>query len=251
MKITAITTQEYQWPRAKPITNGLHTYTHVDFALVKIETDVGLVGIGLGKGGRSGGRRRGVEPPADRRDPIDAERLWHKMLIPKLTGRRGLVTCAISSIDIGLWDIRGKAANMLLYKLLGGRSGADLYRRRLLRRGRRGLKEPAQEMNGRSAHGRQGHEDQGGRRADRPGRGTRPDRTRDDRAGREAADRRQLRLSLVSGGATGPPGRKIRPVLVRGTRATRRLQVTASWPRRPSFRSPPARTSKHVTGSAT
>ena len=50
MKITAITTQEYRWPRAKPITNGLHTYTHVDFAVVRIETDQGVVGTGLGNG---------------------------------------------------------------------------------------------------------------------------------------------------------------------------------------------------------
>ncbi len=27
MKITGITTEEYQWPRHKPIANGLHTYT--------------------------------------------------------------------------------------------------------------------------------------------------------------------------------------------------------------------------------
>ena len=27
MKITNITTEEYQWPRHKPISNGLHTYT--------------------------------------------------------------------------------------------------------------------------------------------------------------------------------------------------------------------------------
>src|SRR5271170_6519118 len=121
MKITAITTQEYRWPRAKPITNGLHTYTHVDFALVKIETDTGLTGIGLGNGGAIW--RASVETLGNLligEDPIDVERLWHKMWIPKLTGRRGLVTRAISSIDIGLWDIRGKAANMPLYKLLGG-----------------------------------------------------------------------------------------------------------------------------------
>jgi L-alanine-DL-glutamate epimerase-like enolase superfamily enzyme len=121
MKITAITTQEYQWPRAKPITNGLHTYTDVSFALVRIETDVGIVGTGLGKGGAIW--RASVEQLSRLligEDPINVERLWHKMWIPKLTGRRGLVTRAISSIDIGLWDIRGKAANMPLYKMLGG-----------------------------------------------------------------------------------------------------------------------------------
>ena len=42
------------------------------------------------------------------------------MWVPKLIGRRGLTTRAISAIDIGLWDIRAKVAGLPLYKLLGG-----------------------------------------------------------------------------------------------------------------------------------
>jgi D-arabinonate dehydratase len=148
MKITSITTQEYRWPRAKPITNGLHTYTHVDFALVKIETDEGITGIGLGKGGEIW--RACVSRLARLligEDPIDVERLWHKMWIPKLTGRRGLVTRAISSIDIGLWDIRGKATGLPLYKLLGGfRDRVPTYIAGGYYEEGKGLKELAQEM---------------------------------------------------------------------------------------------------------
>ncbi len=121
MKITAITTEEYKWPRHKPISNGLHTYTHSGLALVKIETDEGLTGIGLGGGGGIG--RATVERLKGDligEDPIDVERLWHTMWVPKLLGRRGLTTRAISAIDIGLWDIRAKVAGLPLYKLLGG-----------------------------------------------------------------------------------------------------------------------------------
>ncbi|RDJ20362.1 mandelate racemase/muconate lactonizing enzyme family protein [Bosea caraganae] len=121
MKITTVTLEEYRWPRAKPITNGKHTYSHVDYAIVRISTDEGLEGIGLGKGGIV--ERAIVEsltPLLIGQNPLNVERLWSAMWVPKLVGRRGQSTRAISAIDIGLWDLRGKAAGMPLHTLLGG-----------------------------------------------------------------------------------------------------------------------------------
>ena len=84
MKITDITTEAFRWPRAKPIANGKHTYTHSGLGLVHIHTDAGITGIGLGNTdiGRFTKELIGE-------DPIDVERLWHKMWVPKLVGRRG------------------------------------------------------------------------------------------------------------------------------------------------------------------
>src|SRR3954470_9641767 len=121
MKITGITTEEFRWPRHKPISNGLHTYTHSGLALVKIETDAGVTGIGLGGGGLIG--RSTIEHLKKEligEDPIDVERLWHKMWVPKLIGRRDMTTRAIGGIDIALWDLRAEVAGMPLYKMLGG-----------------------------------------------------------------------------------------------------------------------------------
>lgn len=148
MKITEVITEEYKWPRAKPITNGLHTYTDVEFALVRIRTDDGVEGIGLGSGGdiwRS--TIHHLAPQLVGEDPINVERLWSKMWIPKLIGRRGLTTRAISSIDIGLWDIRAKVANLPLYKLLGGfRDSVPTYIAGGYYEEGKGLRELAQEM---------------------------------------------------------------------------------------------------------
>jgi L-alanine-DL-glutamate epimerase-like enolase superfamily enzyme len=119
MKITGITTKEFRWPRHKPIANGKHTYTHVNFAVAEIATDDGITGIGLGSGGAI--ERSTIEhlkPLLIGEDPIDVERLWHKMWVPKLIGRRGLTTRAIAALDIGLWDIRAKRRTSRFIKCL-------------------------------------------------------------------------------------------------------------------------------------
>ena len=56
-----------------------------------------------------------------KREDIDA--LWERIYVGSaMTGRRGAGVNAISAIDMALWDIKGKLANMPVYDLLGGRS---------------------------------------------------------------------------------------------------------------------------------
>ena len=122
MKITGVRVESYKWPRKRPISNGLHTYTHSGVGFVFIDTDEGVTGIGIGasSGGVIGAAIEHFTPMLIGEDPIAVERLWHKLWVPKLVGRRGLTTRAISAIDIALWDLRAKVAGMPLYKLLGG-----------------------------------------------------------------------------------------------------------------------------------
>lgn len=150
MKITDITTESYRWPRPKPIRNGKHTYTHAGLGLVKIETDSGITGIGVGStGGIGKAVIHHLKPLLIGEDPIDVERLWHKMWVPKLIGRRGLTSRAISALDIGLWDIRAKVAGLPLYKLLGGyRDRVPAYIAGGYYVEGKGLKELAEEMAG-------------------------------------------------------------------------------------------------------
>src|ERR1700682_3492797 len=109
MKITSISTEEFSWPRHTPIRNGKHTYTHSGLGIVRIETDEGITGIGLGSTGLVGQATiQSLQSELIGEDPIDVERWWHKMWVPRLVGRGGLTPRAISAIDIGLWDIRAK-----------------------------------------------------------------------------------------------------------------------------------------------
>ncbi len=60
-------------------------------------------------------------------DPIEIERLWHKMF-RRFTymGSRGAASHCISGIDIALWDIRGKVLGQPVHDLLGGKVRDDI-----------------------------------------------------------------------------------------------------------------------------
>ena len=127
MKVTDVRMETYRWPMAVPIRNGRYVYTHSGLNAIKIETDEGITGIGLGGGvtesediGRS--ITEHFKQVVVGQDPFDTERIWDEMWQPKLVGRRGLTTRVISAIDIALWDIKGKVCNLPLHKLLGGYS---------------------------------------------------------------------------------------------------------------------------------
>ena len=125
MKITDVKLESYRWPRHTPIRNGLYTYTHSGLNVVTVETDEGVTGTGISAG-------IGDAPEVGKaildhikqvvigRDPLDNERHWYEMWRPKLVGRRGITTRVIGGLDIALWDLKGKVANLPVYKLLGG-----------------------------------------------------------------------------------------------------------------------------------
>jgi L-alanine-DL-glutamate epimerase-like enolase superfamily enzyme len=121
MRIIDVTRESHQWPRHKPISNGKHTYTHAGLGVVRISTDEGVTGIGIGAtSGIAGATIDELKPLLIGQNPLDHEQLWHRMWVPKLIGRRGITTRAISTIDIALWDLKAKVAGMPLYRLLGG-----------------------------------------------------------------------------------------------------------------------------------
>src|SRR3954468_10236095 len=114
-------------PRASPLEAAGGRLNHVVALLAHVRTDSGLVGLGSAYALQSTGRAMlatavdDLAPLLVNEDPLDHERLASKVYWRLQTvGRRGLVQQAYSAIDVALWDLKGKAAGMPLYKLLGG-----------------------------------------------------------------------------------------------------------------------------------
>lgn len=56
-------------------------------------------------------------------DPINSDFIWEMLYKTSFWGQNGgpIVFAGISAIDIALWDLKGKALSLPLYKLLGGK----------------------------------------------------------------------------------------------------------------------------------
>jgi len=101
-----------------------HKYSSRVVCIVKITTDEGIIGWGESFGPAIVNKTIIDNVYASLvigMDPFDTEVIWEK-LYNKLRdhGQKGVSIEAISAIDIALWDIKGKALNMPVYKLLGG-----------------------------------------------------------------------------------------------------------------------------------
>lgn len=126
MKITDVNITGYEWNRPKPLRNGKYIYPKGGIAVITIDTDNGVYGLGITGGvtiipfGIIKAFIDEFKPILIGENPFDVEKIWAQLWAPKVVGRRGLSTKIISLIDIALWDIRGKATNQPLHKLLGG-----------------------------------------------------------------------------------------------------------------------------------
>lgn len=95
--------------------------------IVIIKTDSGIEGYGFCCGGTAAAGRILIENHYKNyligADPFDSEALWDKMYRASIVfGRKGAAIEAISGVDNALWDLKGKALKVPVYKLLGGKT---------------------------------------------------------------------------------------------------------------------------------
>ncbi len=130
MKITRITAipLSYKLPEGKTVTMGIGSTLKRDTIIVRVETSEGITGYGEAHPGRSPGAivsmiHNTLQPLLVGMDATDCVGAWQRVYRMQLSSHGlGAGTClALSGIDMALWDIRGKAAKMPLYELLGGK----------------------------------------------------------------------------------------------------------------------------------
>ena len=129
MKITAITAipLSFRLDQGKTVTMGIGSTTKRDTIIVRVETSEGITGYGEAHPGRSPGAvvsliHNTLAPMLIGMKATDVIGVWKRVHRMQLSshGVGSGASLGLSGIDMALWDIRGKAAKMPLYELLGG-----------------------------------------------------------------------------------------------------------------------------------
>ncbi len=138
MKITDVDTFILHVPVTRnQIEDSTHRISHWGAPGVIIHTDTGHVGYGYtGTHAHLPTDRLIADciahtyaPLVDGEDPREVQRLWQKLYrFPpaQWVGRSGITHLALSAVDVALWDIKAKAADLPLWKLLGGGASKEI-----------------------------------------------------------------------------------------------------------------------------
>src|SRR5580765_5037682 len=128
MKITQIISQILRVPSVEKKTASCQ-----DVVLVRVRTDTGLEGIGEADASPevikaiidapfSHNIACGLRELLIGENPLETERLWQMMYRRTMYfGRSSVTICAMSAVDMALWDLKGKYFNQPIHRLLGGK----------------------------------------------------------------------------------------------------------------------------------
>ena len=105
-------------PYPVPLGDGRYRLNPI---FLHIETDEGVTGLaGPIHDAQAFYIDTQLRPLLEGEDPTATELLWDQMYRHAIHGRKGDMMMAISTVDIALWDLKGKWLGQPVYKLLGG-----------------------------------------------------------------------------------------------------------------------------------
>ena len=128
MKIKKISTHILQYSLKEELGYSQQYYNKRTAHLIEVTTDEGITGWGecFGPGNIAVANKciveKVIQPLILGLDPLNRDVIWHMVYnLLRDHGQKGMPIQALSGIDIALWDIAGKVANMSISKLIGGR----------------------------------------------------------------------------------------------------------------------------------
>lgn len=113
-------------PPSTPWEDATNKVDGLEFIIVEVTTDNGLVGTGISYTVDIGGTvikaliEDYLAPLVLGMNPLHYEKVWHHMQRQSRRLGLGVNSMAIAAIDIAIWDLMGKHYRQPLYKLLGG-----------------------------------------------------------------------------------------------------------------------------------
>jgi L-alanine-DL-glutamate epimerase-like enolase superfamily enzyme len=127
MKVNQFTARILSTPADNPLVVGLPAPSATrEFVAVQVMTDDGIEGVGITffGGPLTKALKQAVEALGELtigEDPMRVEAIAGKLRrAASSAGPGGIFTLALSAIDMALWDIKGKALNQPVSKLIGG-----------------------------------------------------------------------------------------------------------------------------------
>jgi L-alanine-DL-glutamate epimerase-like enolase superfamily enzyme len=127
MKITTVDIDRLAVPIRRPIRTSVHDFTHAHTVFVRLRTDAGLTGMGwcfAFEASKAAALSALVEDLASLyrgRDPravrANFDMAWRDM---NFFGHAGPAMMALSALDTACWDVAAQAAELPLYRYLGG-----------------------------------------------------------------------------------------------------------------------------------
>ncbi|WP_462421295.1 mandelate racemase/muconate lactonizing enzyme family protein [Salinicoccus sp. Marseille-QA3877] len=111
-------------PLDKPVKLGGSSVTERDYCFIEIITSEGSIGYALtfSRGGDlTSTVIKNIAPILIGQSIDQVEKIWEEVYIKnRLNGQQGLFMRALSIVDLAIWDIKSKKAQLPLYKMIGG-----------------------------------------------------------------------------------------------------------------------------------
>jgi D-galactarolactone cycloisomerase len=123
MKIADVKTHVLEAPLSEPFRWAVGEATARVSCVVEVVTDTGLVGWGecFGPARPAAAMVEAYKPWLIGADALATDKIWQDLYAAfRDQGQKGVPICAISGIDIALWDIKGKHFEAPIHQLMGG-----------------------------------------------------------------------------------------------------------------------------------